>query len=268
MLSGIGSNSSVGYSGASKTIIQAQKDFSSNIRNIEALSNDDYAQINNEFLKSYEEAMNSDLFKPNSKEEFIIYFKALYQRTVCATELLNPDYPGFDKINMEQMPVDLDSEFEKFLESKGCANEQELQALNKTTYKTTQELRYFSEAKLRGYLSDLDKDKVPYAMSMSKELVSGLDINTLVKFTEADRLESAQMAHGFIKNYSGGNLNKNELLAVEKEFSAYMEIVENQEREAQKRINPEEQLKRVDYSKYDEKYGKKYEKTLAMNYEE
>lgn len=189
----------------------------------------------------------------------------MYQRTVFGTTLYNPDHPELNKIDMNLMPVDIEIEFSKYLESRGCANEQELQALNKTPFRTVEDLRMTAESRLRESLSNLNKDKVPYAMSMSKELVSGVNIDNLGKYVKANVYEAAKMVQGFMQNYIGGSLNPQELLAVQREFSAYMNILENQEKEAQKHINPSDQLKRIDYFQYEDKYAFSCKGIFAKN---
>ena len=212
----------------------------------------------------YDEHFNT--IKPNTKEEFSSILNIRMQAK--AGRLSDSDWMNkFNACNNLLSSLDIDSEFNKYLESRGCANEQELQALNKTPFRTVGELRRSAEARMMCSLSNLNKDKVPYAMSMSKELVSGVSIDNLGKYVKANVYEAAKMAQGFMQNYSGGSLNPQELLAVQREFSAYMNILENQEKEAQKHINPQDQLKRVDYSQYDDKYGEKYAQNLAINYE-
>lgn len=260
MVQGIASGQSI-YS-----IKNILNDFALSIKNASSFTDKDIESINAEFIDKYNE-FNSTFRKIYSKEEFKSTIEGMYERTVCGTTLHNPDDPRLKEIDMNSMPVNIEVEFNKYLESRDCANEQELQALNKTPFRTVGELRRSAEARMMCSLSNLNKDKVPYAMLMSKELVSGVNIDNLGKYVKANVYEAAKMAQGFMQNYSGGSLNPQELLAVQREFSAYMNILENQEKEAQKHINPQDQLKRVDYSQYDDKYGEKYAQNLAINYE-
>lgn len=65
-----------------------------------------------------------------------------------------------------------------------------------------------------------------------------------------------------IESFTSEDINQSDLADWKKEFNNHF----NQYKEALKNTNPSDQLKTVDYSKYDEKYGEEYEKALTLKY--
>lgn len=220
--------------------------------------------------KSYNDILNSSTFKPNSKEEFKL--KLNIEMSISSGVMTDKDFMQKQGACQDLLSsLDYDSEFNKFLESKGCSNEKELQALNKTMFKTTKDLRYVAEGRLRQTMFELDKSAAPNAMAASSALVKNVDIETLVNYVKSTKYDAANYEKGFLENYFGNEIDEKTLLIFQKEFSAYMNAL-NKEKEASSDKPPIEKLiietNQADFSKYDEKYGEKYEQSLIKNYEE
>lgn len=170
---------------------------------------------------------------------------------------VSKQYSLYDKVYSS---IDFEQEYKDFMDSRGCKNEEDLQALNKTMYKTMDDLRGAAASGMMSVMlnaSMRNPEMIPYLHKINS-IVSSLSANSLANGTNSmfSTFESTGRAVQSLLGQAGDcGLNVEEL----KKISVGIDTMFKQ-------IEEEEALNRQGQTVNFEKYQKAYQQQMMANY--
>ncbi len=160
--------------------------------------------------------------------------------------------------NLITKNVDYEIEFKDLLSSRGCSNEKELQALNRTSYKTVDQLRSSVGSTIKSIITDAlsdDSDLQKY-VDLSDDIVSDLSVEELADFVnspEESIKKIMKLLQNLIEKYKDNPEMKNKL-------SGIKELLEKLEKAQEKLDNNKNPQSEENQKKYIKKIIDQYEK--------
>lgn len=166
-------------------------------------------------------------------------------------------YSLYDKVYSS---IDFEQEYKDFMDSRGCENEEDLQALNKTFYKTTDDLRNAAATGMTSVLMNAsmrNPEMIQYLHKVNS-IVSSISVNSLANGTNSmfSSFESTGRAVQSLLGQAGDcGLNVEELRKISVGIDTMF-----------KQIEEEEALNRQGQTVNFEKYQKAYQQQMMANY--
>lgn len=245
-------------------------------------SQEEIKEKNEIFFDKYQERLNRYPFKPNSKYSFAQAINNLYKSVLYGDNPLYSSAPIYDEsyltpkdIEMdENFPLNIDEEFDKFLEMRGCSNVEELQQLNKTIFSNMNTLKDCAKMSLYGTLKTAGYDDFN-ALDIAGKIINGSKVNSIVDYhitSSGNELDRLNAANTLIGEYEGDEIDAEGIMQLQKILDTFMKQIEKTIQESCKTqddyIKGQEEIGWVDFNHYDDKYGDKYKTALTIKYED
>ena len=241
----------------------------SNTDGYRILTDEEKASIKDDFFNDLNKMINSPLLKANSKEDFSEWLET---RLIlhCANDInKNIEYRRLLK------DIDIDSEFNKYLETRECKNVEELKALNKTCYTSMSQLKFACMITLRNALTPIYSSEE--SGIIASKIVNGSSADSLSDYSnkvmlaenEKDKYEAIKM---LISEYQGNEIGAEGIIRLQRILDSFMKQLEQTIQESNKTqedyIKEQEEIGWADFNHYDDKYGDKYKSALTIKYED
>ncbi len=241
----------------------------SNTDSYRILTDEEKASIKDDFCNDLNKMINSPLLKANSKEDFGEWLE---------TRLILHSSNDINK-NIEYRrllkDVDIDSEFNKYLESRECKDVEELKALNETCYTSMSQLKFACMNTLRNTLTPIYGSEE--SAIIASKIINGSNADSLSNYSnkvmfaenEADKYEAAKILIG---EYQGDEIDAEGIIQLQRILDSFMKQLEQTIQESNKTqedyIRGQEEIGWVDFNHYEDKYGDKYKSALTIKYED
>lgn len=238
----------------------------SNTDGYKILTDEEKSSFQEEFYNDLDKTINSPLMRVNSKEDFGKWLETRLIQNSASDINKNIEYRRLLK------GLDIDSEFDKYLESRECENIEELQALNETCYTKMSQLKFACENELRNSLSSILGSEE--SSIIANKIVSGSSANSLsnyynkVQFCENEK-EKYEAVSELISEYQGDEINAEEIIQLQRILENFIKQLEETIQESSKtQQEKEEEIGWIDFNHYDDKYGDKYKSAITLKYED
>lgn len=180
----------------------------------------DEEEINNEVEKlreKYESLISSQVFKADNQEAFKGYIKACLGGSIAQVSesvFSNPNsnqyYDNFEKT------INWDEEWQKYLETKGCKNEEELAILNTTMCKSIDQLKNMTAANLNYIMTNgmIRNPEMSSAPSIVNDLINSANLDDIAKYlnsTFSDFNTTVSATQDFLSKITSNNFSKDYL---------------------------------------------------------
>ena len=241
----------------------------SNTDGYRILTDEEKASIKDDFRNDLNKMINSPLLKTNSKEDFGEWLETRLILYSSNDINKNIEYRRLFK------GIDLDSEFNKYLESRECKDVEELKALNETCYTSMSQLKFACMIMFRNALTPIYGSEE--SGIIASKIVNGSSADSLSNYSnkvmfaenEKDKYEAAKM---LISEYRGNKIDAEGIIQLQRILDSFIKQLEQTIQESCKTqedyIKGQEEIGWVDFNHYDDKYGDKYKSALALKYED
>ena len=165
----------------------------------------------------YEEILSSHIFNANSLESFKGYVKACLGGSIAQVSesvFSNPNsnqyYDNFEKT------INWDEEWQKYLETKGCKNEEELAILNTTMCKSVDQLKNMTATNLNYIMTNgmIRNPEMSSAPSIVNDLINSANLDDIAKYlnsTFSDFNTTVSATQDFLSKITSNNFSKDYL---------------------------------------------------------
>ena len=171
----------------------------------------------------------------------------------------------------KNFPLNIDEEFDKFLEMRGCSNVEELQQLNKTIFSNMNTLKDCAKMSLYGTLKTAGYDDFN-ALDIAGKIINGSKVNSIVDYhitSSGNELDRLNAANTLIGEYEGDEIDAEGIMQLQKILDTFMKQIEKTIQESCKtQEEKQEEIGWVEFNHYDDKYGDKYKSVLTLKYED